>query len=172
MVATAANGSTTTPAATADIGPFSVFQVSSSWLRFNKYTSSVPTYILNTNYISIYHATFPFIKQGGLCYYTHFFYLFVFDVAIECYWVTDWGRIYYFKLQYFPVPFFEWFIFLSPSGSRFSFSPQIHLGYVTWWWWYYFVPVSDAGPSVDISCSSSGPTVYFLFLPMLLIQVV
>ena len=28
-------------------------------------------------------------------------------------------------------------------------------------WWYYSIPVSNAGPSVDISYSSSGPTVYF-----------
>ena len=42
----------------------------------------------------------------------------------------------------------------------FRFSIQVHLGSVTWWWWYYSVPVSYAGPSVDISCSSSGPTVY------------
>ena len=38
--------------------------------------------------------------------------------------------------------------------------PQVHLGSVTWWWWYYSVPVSYAGPSVDISCSSSSPIVY------------
>ena len=42
--------------------------------------------------------------------------------------------------------------------------PQVHLGSVTRWWWYYSVPVSDAGPSVDISCTSSGPTVYFHLL--------
>ena len=44
---------------------------------------------------------------------------------------------------------------------RFSFSLQVHLGSVTWWWWWYYsVPVSNAGPSVDISCSRTGPDVF------------
>ena len=49
---------------------------------------------------------------------------------------------------------------------------QVHLKSVTWWWWYNSVPVSDAGPSVNISCSSSGPTVYLQttirWLPMMI----
>ena len=35
------------------------------------------------DYISIYHATVPIIEQGGLCYYTHFFHLSLFDVVIK-----------------------------------------------------------------------------------------
>ena len=60
------------------------------------------------------------------------------------------------------------------EGSPYSRNYQIHerfhvrppflfcyLGSVTWWWWYYSVLVSNAGPSVDISCSSPSLTVYF-----------
>ena len=44
--------------------------------------------------------------------------------------------------------------------GRVALLPQLHIGSVTRWWWYYSVPVSDAGSSVDISCSSSGPTTF------------
>mmetsp|Transcript_10188 Transcript_10188/g.11636 ORF Transcript_10188/g.11636 Transcript_10188/m.11636 type:complete len:82 (-) Transcript_10188:101-346(-) len=48
---TAANSPTTTPATTIAIGPFHVFYVSSSCLRFYKYTPSVPLSISSAIYI-------------------------------------------------------------------------------------------------------------------------